>query len=618
MRLALSATGIGLFTLLLVIAPALAPASSPQRLIYSEAKVAASAAVPAVARAQGLGIDGGPTLGISASPSSLCVYPVLTCLAGTNLSRVTLWANAGSTAQISWPKVQVAFVIETTPLDGVYDSVHYKNPGYVCKAVQGLPAQQPCEESDGVPVFIVHATQIAKAIQAENPHTEVTFAMIDYYATNDQWDGGGGSVYRVDIGSFVSAGELGADVAGTFQTHVLAGGFTYIYSGFQNNFLHSSMISALYGTLTGSSGLAWAPDTHHVVIWVGSTAPRDPSYVENYCVSPSLILKDGTYDSCYASICEPSHAFTSGTSPLCEGWIHSPDGNSSHSIAALARTSPECVQAVGHSCTIDMIDLVNSATDPYSPDWPLKCPPGTSGCGPGNWTVMSDVTHILQAGCDMAIATGGSWNGPGWFTCKNGEQGGIQYVQHGPATNPNTNDPTLIEAFRTAAFGPIVSTRVATGTGAPLFLFMPYGAIAPAPGAELQATASCLRGTTLLPDCQLQPTIAHLAGVEYLEWNWSRNASLNEMYVGDEWTASFNIIAPGPPFAKVPVDACTTDVCKSLGSTALNGLFTRDTFIPATNDTTVTESFPVAVVNVEALPTPTPAALPPAVPTAPP
>ncbi|MFI5419293.1 MAG: hypothetical protein ACHQ2Y_10460, partial [Candidatus Lutacidiplasmatales archaeon] len=598
---ALFGTGVGLFAFFLVLAPSLAPGDSHHGLPAQTINRVVAQATPAVAVAPQNKSIQGPSLGISADPGSICAFQTLSCPAGVSVSRVTMWSDAASAAQVTWPKVQVAFVVETDPIDGVYNPTEYKAP-YTCTAAKGIPAGLPCEESDGVPVFIVKATQIAEQIQAENPHSQVTFALIDYYGTNDQWDTDGGGVFHLDIGTFVPANELQTDVVATFQANVLSGGFTYWYSGWQDNFLHSSSITALYGTLTGASGLQWTPDTHHVVIWMGSTAPRDPSYVENYCVSPSFVIMWGFYSGCTAGTCEPSYVFTSGTSPLCEGWIHSQDGNTSHSIAALAHTSPDCTDAVGHSCTIDIIDLVNTATDPYSPDWPKKCPAGVTGCGPGGTTVVQDVIHILQAGCDLAVATGGSWNGPTWFTCKNGQQGSIQYVQHGPADTPNTNDPTLMAAFRTVSFGPIAATQVAGGTSQPMFVFMPHGAIQPAPGAELQPTAACQRGFILLRDCQVLPTIAHIGGIEYLAWNWSTNATRNVMYIGDQWTATFNVIATGPPFARVPVDACITFDCKVAGSNQVDGVYSWDTFVPYTNNTVLTESFPVAQINVETTP----------------
>ncbi len=87
------------------------------------------------------------------------------------------------------------------------------------------------------------------------------------------------------------------------------------------------------------------------------------------------------------------------------------------------------------------------------------------------------------------------------------------------------------------------------------------------------------------------------------------------MYLGDYWTASFNVVANGPPYATVPVDACTTTDCKAGGSGAINGLYSSASYVPYTNNTVITQSFPLSEVTVQVTPTATP---PPNVPPAPP
>ncbi|MCI4319196.1 MAG: hypothetical protein L3K23_03565 [Thermoplasmata archaeon] len=547
-------------------------------------------------------------LGATAVPHAICAFTETSCAAGTGVGRVTLTASADTAGLVSWPAVQVVFVVEYSPLDGVYNPDEQKAP-YSCPG-GGVPQGLPCEESNGVPFFIQNAGEVASAIQAENPHSSVTFGLVDYYATNDQWDTDGGAEYHVDVANFLPSNDFGAAVKSTFQADVLNGGWTYWYSGFQDNFLHSSMITALYGTLTGQ-GLSWTNNTHHVVIWMGSTAPRDPNYVENYCVSPSFqVTTWNSYSGCTANTCEPSYIYSTTSSPPCEGWVKAQDGVPTDSIAALAHTSAVCQGAIGGSCPIDMIDLVDSATDFLSKDWQTSHT--APGGGVGGSQVQLDVDHVLEAGCDMAAATGGSWDGPTWFTCPDGTQGTLTYVPHGPADKPNTENPSLMAAFRTAAFGPVIQTQVAQGTGKPMFTFVGFGNIAPASGAELQAATACERGLQTVTTCQTVPTVSVINGRTTLAWNWSTVPKLNTMYVGDSWTASFNIVANGPPFATVPVDACTLITCLQAGSDSVSGgLFTNALYIPSTNGTAIQPSFPIATIQVEPTSVPAPAPVPP-------
>jgi hypothetical protein len=444
--------------------------------------------------------------------------------------------------------------------------------------------------------------------------------MVDYFANINNWDDGDGAEYHVDIPSFVPSSYFGSEVTSSFQANVLGGGFIYSDSDMSDNQLTSPMITAMYGTIIGS-GLDWSNNTHHVIVWMGSTAPRDPGYPENYCVSWEGQYYSAT-DGCIGATCEPSYTFQTGTSPNCEGWIKSQDGNATHSIAALTHTATQCTQSIGGVCTVDMIDLYDSNTDPLSEDWPA----GVKGGGPGGTIVQENVDHTLLAGCDMAAATGGTWAGPAWFTCPNGQSGSLQYVPHGKPSTPNTQNPTLFSAFKQVGFGPILETQVASGAGRPLFQYVPFGNIAPAP--DLQPTAACVRNGVDLKSCQTVPSIVHFEGLTYLGWNWSTNSTANIMFIGDYWTASFNVIATGPPYATVPVDACTTIDCKAGGSGAVLGQYTSATFVPYTNTSVVTESFPLAVVAVQITPPtgpppnvpPPPPPVPPpfAIPTAPP
>ncbi|MCI4368497.1 MAG: hypothetical protein L3K09_02900, partial [Thermoplasmata archaeon] len=400
---------------------------------------------------------------------------------------------------------------------------------------------------------------------------------------------------HVDIATFVPASSFGSAVVSTFQAQVLGGGYTGIF-GLDDNFLHSPSIAALYGALVGS-GLDWSPDTHHVIVYMGSSAPRDPSYAENYYVSG--------FDPCCGGnqadgwTCEPSMSFGVAVMPNCEGWVRSQDGNSTHSIAGLAHTAQQCVESIGHVCTIDTIDLWDTPTDPYSPGWPKTNPWPHNGIqiGPGAPLVIQDSEHILEAGCDLAAATGGTWDGPSYWTCANGVQGSLQYVAHGSLGTPNGYNPTLMNAFRLVGFGPIEQTLVANGTKLPMFTYVPIGHIQVSSNPAW--STACVTPTGFQAHCQKIPTIYRTNGVLQYGWNWSTVPAENSMYLGDSWTVSFNVISAGGPNQLVPVDACTTLDCKARNSGSLNGIFSWANYAPIANGTPITQSFPLATVTVQ-------------------
>jgi hypothetical protein len=582
---ALLLLGTGLLLGLLIVS--YGPGNSVSAVHPSKVRVLSGVRVAASPMASALGTL---QLGVTDSPSTICAYQLASCSAGIGESRVTLSAYAGGAGFLAWPAVQVAFVIETTDYDGVYDP-NAGDPG--SDPCAGSGTQTLCEESNGVPFFIAHAQDIANAIAAANPHSKVSFAMVDYFASLDYpFDDGDGDEYHVDIQQFVPSQDFGSTVVSTFQAQVLGGGWVYGDSDMSDNQLHSSVITAMYGTIIGS-GLTWSNNTHHVIVWMGSTAPEDPNYVQNYCVSASdAALGPG----CSASpTCEPAHQFLDGSSPKCEGWIRTQDGNANDSIAQLAKTSPTCTDSIGGVCTVDTIDLWTTPTDPLSKGWPT----GRANGGPGGSAVVQNVQHVLLAGCDMAAATGGTWDGPAFFTCPNGQQGTLQYVPHGPVTKPNTNNPTLLIAFRQIGFGPILETQVASGSNRPIFTFVPFGHIAFAP--DLNPTQTCQRHGIDLKGCGA-PKAYFQNAIHYLGWNWSTNKSQNTMFIGDSWTASFNVYATGGPFTTVPLHACITAACKAAGSTALNGFYSSASFVPFTNTSVVTESFPLALITVQLTP----------------
>ncbi|MGP8071766.1 MAG: hypothetical protein ACLPZM_01360 [Thermoplasmata archaeon] len=610
--------GVGLLMLFLMPSPASQASNVPAALPPSLAPEVAPSPAPMGAAPQATQV---PTLDLSvaASPNAICALEETSCPAGVGVSRVTLTAAAPETSFETWPAVEVAFVIETAVYDGVYDPTA-GDPGTDQCADQDAPAGPACEESNGVPFFVANAQQIANAIQDANPHSAVSFALVDYFATKDTWDDGDGAEYHVDIGTFIPAGEFGSQVDATLGSETLESGYRYGDSDFSDNILHSSSITALYGAIVGSN-LNWQKATHHVIVWIGDTAPRDPSYVQDYCVSPS----DHDTAPCYSSPCEPAYSYGAIVSPNCEGWVTSQNGNASDSIAALSRTTNQCTSSIGGVCTIDTIDLWSTPTDPSSPGWPAAdATPALQG-GPNGVLVDQDVARVLLAGCDLAAATGGTWNGPSFFSCPSGQTGTLQPEFLGPYGNPNLQNPSLFAALRGVGFGPVTSSLVATGTSHPLFTFVPFGAIQVLPGPAAQFRTVCeLPDGSDARNCPTQPLESVLplgpgTNVTVYGWNWSSVPSDNVMYAGDTWIASFWVLADGPPFGVVPIDACTTSYCEIGGSHALAGEFTSATYLPITNTSLTVQSFPLGTIGVESPPTAIgPPILPPPAPVPPP
>jgi hypothetical protein len=562
------------------------------------------------------------TLSIEAVPTSICVDDTVACNVQVGESQVTLRAQAPNYTVAEWPPVQVAFVVETTPYDGVYDPTGggaNPDPGHdECGRVHPGTSTL-CEESNGVPFFIANAQLIANAIAEANPHTNVSFALVDYFATRDATDDDDGEAYHVDIPRFVSPANFGADVISSFQGGVLRGGgdnppsgYVYGDSDLSDNFLDSSSITALYGTIIGS-GLNWSAKTHHVIVWMGSTAPRDPQFPVDYSVSPS----DEAYAT--ASTCEPSYSFGDYWSPRCEGWVSPHDGTRTDSIADLARTASTCTDSIEKVCTVDVIDLYTTPTDPSSPGWPCSAALRTEGGCPGGSIVQENTQSVLDAGCALAAATGGTWSGPEYFTCPNGTAGDLGlYTVGSNANQPNTNNPDLMKAFREVGFGPEVNPVVANGTARPMFEFVPYGAIRVVAGAPM--VANCSRQIPVERwHCDATPTVTSVEGTTVYGWNWSDDPSSDYLMLGDVWSVSFLIYAASGPFGPVPVDACRTSRCLAMGESLSSGPYSLATYLAAINHTLVSTSFPYTYVDVLANspPPPGPAPSPGPPPTAP-
>jgi hypothetical protein len=162
--------------------------------------------------------------------------------------------------------------------------------------------------------------------------------------------------------------------------------------------------------------------------------------------------------------------------------------------------------------------------------------------------------------------------------------------------------PWLISSLGNISLGqPIARVSLAGIAGEPLPRFVPWGSFAVAP--FLDYTQSCTRAGGYLVECagSAQPII--VAGVPSLALHWSANADLNLLEPGNSWTASFNVVATGPPLQKpVPVDACITNPCLAAGSGSVGGFLTSIRYVTPTDGNATVLSFPLVTVTVEPLP----------------
>ena len=532
----------------------------------------------------------GLALSIQNSIPVICPNDATTCSANVGDSLVSLVAKANSTGVRAWPAVSVIFVIETGPYDGAFDPTA-RDPGNDSCALLNPGTSVLCDESNGVPLFATHAGTIAKDIEAEHPGTRFTFGLVDYSAAYDRWDDGDGYEYHVDIGRPVPASAFGAAVNSSFVNGTLGGNLYLPGSGLSDNILESSSITALYGVLAGA-GITWSNDTHHVVVWMGSTAPRDPNYPEDYCPSPSSHVSRNTTSTCtlsadskyMAPTCEPSYLFgaTGILSPNCEGWVQSHSGVAGDSIAEFAHSNQECRASLGGNCTIDTIVLFDGLT---------------AGIWPGNWSIgVDNSVNVSKAGCDIASATDGT-------TVQPAEVGDCPSTvslygnQFGSYTNPNTNNSNLMDAFANIGLGTPPGVVAAFGSSRSTFTFAPTGSIALDPDFAPHATCSSPNGS--VASCQGTPAVVHVGMSTVLEWNWSTDPNLNVLYRGDVWTAYLRVMATGPPLdTPVPIDACTTVACFDYGSQEVGGFFTSANYFEPVVNATQDASFPLALITV--------------------
>jgi hypothetical protein len=166
----LSANGAGLPQAQLVALPPIA-APAPTTLIYENGSAlaqsnasAAAAPVDATDTPSTTTTTNALALEVTSNPATICADNVSDCPAGVSQARVTLSAQAINTPKPFWPDVQVAFILETTAYDGVFD--HYNSFYGQDPCAAATDGQGPvCEESNGVPFFIQYGGAVAQAIQ---------------------------------------------------------------------------------------------------------------------------------------------------------------------------------------------------------------------------------------------------------------------------------------------------------------------------------------------------------------------------------------------------------------------------------------------------------------------
>lgn len=542
-------------------------------------------AQPLVAPTGGTAAFANATIAVTPTPATVCPTSWPTCPSGSDTSRVS--------AQLTLPsgplapgdnesQVQVLFLLETTPYDGAYDGSAY-DPGRDACANGG---GHLCEESNLDHTFAAYSGTIASAVAAAHPGIPIAFGLVDYFATISDFDDGDGYSFHVDVGNFTSASNLPAEVNAT-----LTGGsapvlskpsMTMPDSDLSDSFLTSSEITALYGALYGA-GVNWSTSAHHVLELLGSTAPRDPNYSENYCASSSDYAG---FSPCLGSTCEPSFNYGAVTSPACVGWVvaQSPTAGS---IAGDAVNATACTASLGARCTIDALDVWDTPTDPASKGWP-----STSNAT----TVRNDSLNILRAGCDLAVATGGSWNGPSFYTC-NGTAGSLSYANY----TTGSADLGIIRAIGNLSLGASFGA-VGAYVSAPTFrlVLAPGVALASAPEFAVDCAAGSGASNT---SCAQVPSVANLSGTTVLAWNWSTLGSADLLMAGDAWTVSLTLAPMSSASGTMPLFRCELPSCSSAGAGPIAGAASSVTGFYSVNATPWSVAVPLVTWTVVPYPT---------------
>lgn len=170
----------------------------------------------------------------------------------------------------------------------------------------------------------------------------------------------------------------------------------------------------------------------------------------------------------------------------------------------------------------------------------------------------------------------------------------VSLMVTGVPANP-ANETGLGAPVGTAVYGPYEWVDL------PSLAFVPYGSIDLASAPDPTETCATQAFAEAAP-CSTNATLGAIGTRTTLTWAWATNESQPPLMMGDTWTMTFLVIATGPPFSTVPVDACITPGCLAAGSAEIDGSFSALEFTPDGNTTMDVDSAPLAMVQVVVLP----------------
>jgi PKD repeat protein len=517
-------------------------------------------------------ISGPLELSISTDTPSVCAYGLSTCPPVGPTVRVHLSATSPPLRTAAAQRVEVLYLLDVSPF----------TTG--SSGILSLPGG-----TQAVDTFRASAGSIAQALQSRYPTVNLTFGLAASEGTGGSYDDGDNFSYAVFVGNFTNSSQFGPAVNRSFSNPGDVDG--------SDNRLQSSVITALFGALSSRAGspgwywshssvVNWTPTASHVIVWLGGTAPQDPNYTENMCpFGQGASRCDGPLANRTMPACEPYTNFSGGPLPDCEGWLRSPAGIPLGSIAALSRAGLACRNSTYGHCTIDSIIVNATSTDAASSGWN---PSNSSALSRA--IVANDTHHVVNAGCDIANATGGSWDGP--LSSKCGPVNGTLGYTAG------VSDPELLRAFDNISLGaPVRSPVVASPVpGSPMFQFVTTPWFAPAP--SLNSTSTCTTSQSIAFSCPGAPALGIENGRTVLAWNWSTDPGHSAMMAGDTWSASFDLVATGGPANATPIDQCTTPECLRVENNPGIGPVSGAEYAPWGLVGPLNQSFPVAEVSV--------------------
>jgi hypothetical protein len=557
-------------------APAPPGASERMGLVHSGATAyRADGALAAMANETPLGSAWPLSLTIATDTSEVCAYGSSECAAAPSSVRIHLTASPPGAPVNNSTAVQILFLLDDTPLTSDCGGPGDENGGCYSGATQAI---QTFRASAGV---------IARALSLAHPHDALTFGEAGDQSANVAYDDNDSVPYEVPLGTFVNASQFGPAV----NRSVEPGGDV----DESDNPLQTSEIPALYGMFTGGPGRGsevafnsargtanWTAGDDHVVVVITAGAPVDSNYTMYACPYESSLCPPGT-GAGTMDACQPSWGALFSF-PTCEGWTSSQNGVPLDSIAALSLNGTYCLNSSTGHCTVDSIVLNASSTDPASPVWtPLN------GSGFNFSLVRADTDHIVDAGCNLSAATGGSWDGPLNSRCglANGTLG----------YDANVSDPALVSALENISLGAPIPGPVATPPNdGPMFRFVLPSPFALAPVLDPVATCSTPGGR--LSSCPQSPTIGAENGTTTLGWNWSATPGSGAMEAGDVWSAAFDVVADSGPSNATVLDVCEAAGCPASDASAPRGEVSGAEFYGWTLPQLFEESFPPVTVTI--------------------